>query len=308
MNETQTPPAEATLKTIVGIDSGRAYVPALRLLGRLRFKGNESILVHVESPIGIVYNPVPLAYDYGDEAAAERQARELGKTLLQQAQSDARDAGLEDDSKTIYAIGTSSGRLMDLADEENADLVAIGSRRQNSMESFFLGSVGRALAIAAHQSFLVARGKVDASGPVRAVFATDHSEYADRCFEKLLEMGAQGLGHVTVMTATEPAMGITYSGGVIPDGVASIQEGHMERGARLVARLAERGIQADFRLVPSAAETALRATMDETGSDLLILGARGHGLLERLLIGSLALHAVVAEPYSVLILRLPVEG
>ncbi|RYG31629.1 universal stress protein, partial [bacterium] len=51
-----------------------------------------------------------------------------------------------------------------------------------------------------------------------------------------------------------------------------------------------------------------RTTMSETGSDLLILGARGHGLIERLLIGSLALHVVVAEPYSVMVLRLPVQS
>ena len=36
---------------------------------------------------------------------------------------------------------------------------------------------------------------------------------------------------------------------------------------------------------------------------LMILGAQGHGFIERLLIGSTSLHQVAAEPYPVLVLR-----
>ncbi|RYG29258.1 universal stress protein, partial [bacterium] len=171
MNALQPSPAEspavenaATMRTLVGVDEGRSYIPAIRLLARLDFKGNEAILVHVEQPIGTVYNPVPLAYDYGDDANAEKQAREFGETLLEEAASAARLMDLGIEPKTVYALGTSSGRLMEVADEEGADLVAIGSRRQGTLESFFLGSVGRALAIAANQSFLVARGRPASDG------------------------------------------------------------------------------------------------------------------------------------------------
>ena len=73
----------------------------------------------------------------------------------------------------------------------------------------------------------------------------------------------------------------------------------------MVARLVDRGIGAEFRFPQGHPAEALREALDDTSSDLMILGAKGHGLFDRVFIGSLALHAVVAEPYSVLVLRMP---
>jgi hypothetical protein len=43
--------------------------------------------------------------------------------------------------------------------------------------------------------------------------------------------------------------------------------------------------------------------MLDTKSDLLVLGAQGHGFLARLRMGSKSFHQVVSERYSVLVLR-----
>jgi nucleotide-binding universal stress UspA family protein len=51
------------------------------------------------------------------------------------------------------------------------------------------------------------------------------------------------------------------------------------------------------------ANAAIRTVMRQENADLLILGAQGHGFLDRLQHGSVSFHQVVAESYSVLLLR-----
>jgi hypothetical protein len=43
--------------------------------------------------------------------------------------------------------------------------------------------------------------------------------------------------------------------------------------------------------------------MDAMSADLLILGAKGHGFLERITMGSVSLRQAIAGMYSTLILR-----
>ena len=43
--------------------------------------------------------------------------------------------------------------------------------------------------------------------------------------------------------------------------------------------------------------------MAEEQADLLILGSHGHGALERLALGSVSFHQVVATPHNVLVVR-----
>ncbi len=297
--------ARATMRTLIGVDGDGLYRSAVDLVGRLRFAGNEATLAHVESAVGLMGNPGPMVYDYRTAAEIEGTLRTVGRTLLEEASHAASAAGLGDEPKTAYAVGGASATLLDLADKERTDLVAIGSHGRGPTESFFLGSVGRAFAIGAHQSFLIARGEPKTKGPVRAVFASDGSEYADRCFARLLDMDPQGLERVTVVTATDATKESDFAASGTPYTMSDAEDRMREHGAEMTARLAAKGIGAEFRFAQGHPAEALREAMRETSSDLMILGARGHGLMERVFIGSLALHIVVAEPYSVLVLRMP---
>ncbi len=303
----------AGMRTLVGIDADELYIPAMKLLGRLNFAGNHVTLAHVDAPPGAVLNPSPLVYAYYDVAELEARMRNAGENLLDEAADCGKKCGLGAGIETEYALGHSSVTLMSLADVHQADLVVVGSGRLGPLGSFFLGSVGRALAINGKQSFLVGRNDDGRDGPVSAVFATDFSEYAERAFLRLLDMNPQGLGKVTLVTATDPKMETqlaretgVYNNSANP--LTEIEQRMRECGERMVGRLKARGIEAEFKLVEGHAAETVRDTMSETGSDLLILGAQGHGLIERIFIGSLALHQVVAEPYSVLVLRMPEEN
>ena len=80
--------------------------------------------------------------------------------------------------------GSAANRLMDHADGVGADLIAVGSGNKGRVEAFLIGSVGRKLVIGAKQSILIAKRKLAAEGPLTAVLATDHSDYANRCIDK----------------------------------------------------------------------------------------------------------------------------
>jgi nucleotide-binding universal stress UspA family protein len=43
--------------------------------------------------------------------------------------------------------------------------------------------------------------------------------------------------------------------------------------------------------------------MREKAADLLVIGAQGTGVLERLFVGSVAMHQVVNEPWNLMLLR-----
>jgi nucleotide-binding universal stress UspA family protein len=168
--------------------------------------------------------------------------------------------------------------------------------------------VGRGLVIGAKQSLLIAKGEVAPEGSVRAVLATDHSRYADRCLTTLLNLAPKGIAHLTVLTAY-PRESVEAIRPFLPDYVLDpanwIDDSLRQRNDHVKERLAPLGCTFDERVVNEQPNAAIKQAMEETGADLLILGAQGHGWVERLTLGSVSFHQAVVEPSSVLILRAP---
>ena len=69
------------------------------------------------------------------------------------------------------------------------------------------------------------------------------------------------------------------------------------------ARLAAAGYETRALCAEGLSARAIRGAVIDLDADLVILGARGHRWLERVLLGSFALEQTVDEPHSVLILR-----
>jgi nucleotide-binding universal stress UspA family protein len=69
------------------------------------------------------------------------EQEEAGRRLLEQI---AAEAGLEDAERRV-AVGFPAERLADLADEEDAELIVVGSRGRGRFKAAFLGSVSNSL-------------------------------------------------------------------------------------------------------------------------------------------------------------------
>ncbi|AIE86598.1 putative universal stress protein UspA [Fimbriimonas ginsengisoli Gsoil 348] len=288
------------------MDKGGLYREAIHLLSRLQFAESDVLLAHACEPVrmpayaGSILAPV-------DELEAERLSsmREVLREATEMA-------SLENVGEAVIECpldGKATEQIMEIAAREHADLVAVGSRRHGILGSFFTGSVGRALAIGARESFLIARSGVVGRGDVRAVFATDHSKYADACLEELLRLDPLGITELHFVFAQDGEMATLAEAagesGEVPQSVEELVAEVKAKGALLVESCIDSGRLADYEMVFDFTIEALRKKMYDLKADLLILGAQGHGFIERLLIGSLALHEVVAEPFSVLVLRIP---
>lgn len=291
------------MRIVVGVDPDLTYREATHLLGRLHFSRSKVVLAYVnETSLVPVYAggiAVPV-----DEPDAERFAR--AEQYLRSARRDS-EGNESGETYTARALeGPVAKQLIELAEREGADLVALGSRRRGVRDSVFLGSVGRAFAIGAHESFLIARSGVNGHGNVRAVFATDHSAYADGCADELLRMSPEGLGEVRFVFCWDGSLDeLRRAAGVESREMTQslLLDRVAQKGQALVDKFREAGIFARYDIVDGFAIDVLHRFMYETKSELLILGARGHGFWSRLFLGSLALHCVVAEPFSVLVVR-----
>jgi nucleotide-binding universal stress UspA family protein len=281
------------MKAVVGVDVAGLYEPALNLLGRLAFPSVELNLIHADVPIGM---ETPQSFVWTPEVFAIQN--DIDDRILLDAQEAAARNGLTT-TKSEKLIGSPSGLLLNRADEIHADLVVIGSSEMSRFGCFFFGSVGRALAIGSSQSFLIAKGKVAEEGKLRVVFATDHSEYADSALRLLIKLKPKGIEKLTLLTAIDKDM---LFGGEesATDAFTSYMSAKSEHDVR---HLQEEGITADYVVVHGECGDAVESHMKNVGADLLILGAQGHGFLERLFIGSAALQQVVATDHSILVLR-----
>jgi len=142
------------------------------------------------------------------------------------------------------------------------------------------------------------------------VLATDHSEYNARCIERLVQFAPQGIRRIAITTAfdldEETLQALTRSAPAVQEsGVEWIVEHLHERNRQVCERLRPLNAACESVVVEGLPIPAIREAMRETESQLLILGAKGHSLLERLSLGSVSYHFAIGETVNLLILRVP---
>jgi nucleotide-binding universal stress UspA family protein len=124
-------------------DSKAALAVAERYASRL---GARLVLVHVVERIPAPYEAVGLIGARGFGAGprlpeTEEEQEKAGERLLARM---AIDAGISDAERRVV-VGHPAERLADLADEEEAELIVVGSRGRGAFKSAFLGSVSSSL-------------------------------------------------------------------------------------------------------------------------------------------------------------------
>ncbi|HWA83650.1 MAG TPA: universal stress protein [Fimbriimonadaceae bacterium] len=292
------------MKILVGIDVAGTYRPVVALLGRLDFQDGQATLAHA---VDVLY-PVPM---YGVAEAAMgvdfvESLNQAGEEALQEALDLACLHKLKAD--TAVLDGAAGPALIEFAERNHYDLIAIHSVRKGRLGSLFLGSVARGLAIGARQSVLISKGEVSGSGPVKAVFATDHSAYAQRALDMFIALKPRGIRNVHVVSAAWMNEYEAYVAQYDLSKMSGSTEEWVEAQLRTknheaVEKLKAAGFEATSAVKSGTPDVAIREAMELNKSDILVMGAQGHGFIHRLFIGSTSLHQVVAEPYSVLILR-----
>lgn len=294
------------MKIVLGVDAQGTYEPALEWVKALRFKEVELFLVSVIEPlrtpvVGVV---APFPMEVLAQTSAEIEASTRARLeALQQA------FAREETPTTVKILhGYASTQLVNYAENIGADLVAIGGSRKRTLEAFFVGSVMRALLTHATQSLLIAYTPPPAEKPLHAVFATDHSEYNARCADMFVRFAPTGLKRIAIATAfemDEETLKLLTRGApaIAESGTDWIVEHLHERNRAVCEKFRPLNVGCESVVVEGPTIPSLRAVVSETESSLLILGAKGHSLMERLSLGSVSYHFATAERANLLILR-----
>jgi nucleotide-binding universal stress UspA family protein len=291
------------MKIVIGTGNGTESSSPLDLVGRLQFKDANVDLVYVveriASPLlaegSLAKDPI--------ERFLQLQEKE-GHERLSWAHDRLREYGVE--ANTNLRAGFIANEILLAAYERQADLIAIGSRDEGALQKLVIGSVGRKLVNKAHTNLLVARGPLRSQSPIDAVFATDHSDYANRCLDCFVALAPKGIRRITVLTVYPKAL---------IDGIRAVADNFKapldqwitqqleHENTKVIRKLSPLGYELESRVLAGAVDEAIDATMKASSSQLLVLGAQGHGFVERLAIGSVSFQQVVAGQHSVLVLR-----
>jgi nucleotide-binding universal stress UspA family protein len=292
------------MKCLVGVESHDSMVASIRMLKRLAFSDLAVELLHVA-------DMTHLAPGYGAIGAPDvpselvEAIQKHGEVLLNDGLKMAEGAGFSATKKLNW--GPASGVLLEEVRKGSADLIAVHRQSKSILERLFLGSVSRAVAIDAKQSVLITKGEIEESGPISVVLAVDHSPYGDRCLKLFDKFELSGIGRVAVVTALEPRDHPTLQGWKFVYSDESAESDPLtflrNKNEEICARFRSKGIEATALAFEGNPNKVLANVMHDTSAALIVLGSQGHGFLERLFVGSVALHQVAAEPYSVLLLR-----
>lgn len=294
------------MRIVVGVDGNGAYEPALAWVQAFGFAQPQITLASVIEPprppvVGVVA-PFPEEAFLQAMEAQTHAMRERLNTLQQALQAQ----GIE--TETVVLHGHAATRLLELAEERQAALIALGGTRKGALQAFFVGSVARAALTSAKQSLLIAHTPPPTDQPLHAVLATDHSEYNYRCIDLLLQFAPTRIQRFAITTAfdldEDTLQLLTHRTPALKEsGVEWVIEHLHERNRLVCERLRPLNAACESVVVEGLPIPSIREAMEATQSQVLILGAKGHSLLERLSLGSVSYHFAVGEPVNLLLLR-----
>jgi nucleotide-binding universal stress UspA family protein len=129
------------MRILLGIDDSEFSGEGLRaIIAQFRPEKTEVKVLHVLQPF-VALTPPEMSQGYAPELENQK---EPAHALVERTAALLRSAGFK--VETAVEVGDVRGRIIDTAEEWNADLIVVGSHGQGGIESFLLGSVAESVA------------------------------------------------------------------------------------------------------------------------------------------------------------------
>jgi nucleotide-binding universal stress UspA family protein len=277
-------------KIVIGFDGSDESRDALQLGKALAGAEDAEMVVGVN----LAYAPLPI-----DVEAYHRAESEHFEELFGQAESEFADAAF---AQRRLREASPARALSELAEDEGADLIVIGSTHRGTLGRVYPGSVGERLLNGAPCAVAIAprgfaRGEHFGLGVVGVAYdGTSESKLALKEAERL----AGELGASLRLIAVVPHVS------AIPARVGHTSADYADALRRHFREVLDRAVSA----IPSA--TAADTTLDEGDPaaalaargvelDLLVIGSRGYGPLRRVLLGGVAAEVMRTAPCPVIV-------
>jgi nucleotide-binding universal stress UspA family protein len=201
--------------------------------------------------------------------------------------------------------------ILDAANRVGARAIVMGTRARGRLPRLLLGSVARQVVRRAPCASFVVKGRKREF--TRFVIGIDGSEGSRHAVDFVAGLDVPRGGRVTLVAVVEPLHPPTLP--LMPAAVRQVLMGEAAaENAQLVAK-AKRQLAAAAGTLQRAGWTAQRIVREgrpladllnvtgATGAHVLVVGARGVGGIERLLLGSVAEGAITHSPVPVLVVR-----
>jgi nucleotide-binding universal stress UspA family protein len=270
----------------------------------LGFPTLQARFVHVvDTPINALASQFsaytsPFLFDDNLEHA-EEEAQNILNHLLESA----RGHGIMDTHAQLL-YGNVGNEILNCADAQESDILALGSSRKSTLESIMLGSTSQKVVINSKTSVLIVKESYMKSTGLTVVLATDHSPYASRWIDKFLSWSPRGIKKLTLVSVLPANLRQSLPASMKHLKAASwMEDGLRLESQRVLEKFKALGCPSEFRVETGDVNDALTRVMQETKSNLLVLGSQGHGYMERLAVGSVSLKQAIKRNYSVLIVR-----
>ncbi|HET7483734.1 MAG TPA: universal stress protein [Actinomycetota bacterium] len=275
------------MKVLFATDGFQPSLDALTALQRWLDPKDLSMTVLSVAPIAS-FSPEDLLVELDPKAVRTEAARELAGSTVTQLEK----AGF---TATMQVEAGHPGReIVRAASEGGHDLAVIGGGGTSWMKRHLLGSVSNYVVHSAPTPVLVVHEVSDREA-VRILLAVDGSDHSDAAVDlvcRLVDPQRCSLAIASVVPLTEPVVvGVAGSVAVIP--IGEERSGHAVAAAeRAVEAAAERARKAGFEVEERILEGAPGPTIVGEARigifDLVALGARGHGRLHSLILGSVS--------------------
>ena len=226
-----------------------------------------------------------------------------GEELVEETAKRARGRGIE--VVTQVEQGDPSATIVEYADLQDVDLIAMATHGRRGLDRMLLGSVTERVARKASPPVLTIRPDDDVAGeypPESVLVPTDGSPVAAAAVDEAAALAAEYGARLHVLTIVDPAV-LGYdvhsamATDVLEDRAESILDDAVERaedtGAGDVVRTTEFG---------SPRRTIVRYAADES-ADLVVMGTHGRSGIDRFLMGSVTEGTVRTAPVPVLTVR-----
>ncbi len=208
----------------------------------------------------------------------------------------------------VLVTGRPGDAIVEMAGSFEADLVALGSRGQSTLESVILGSVAAEVVDRAPCPVLIARRPTVR----RIVLADDGSECAAAAARVVANWHVlRGFPIHVVSVATLPATwgaGLMMAADATPaDPFGDLQQDLQARHGRIAemtgATLRAAGCEVSTAVRFGAPAAEILRAAREQDADLIVVGSRGHTGITRILLGSVARSVLLHAACSVLVVR-----
>lgn len=223
--------------------------------------------------------------------------------ILQSAVTELKEAGIAAEMRILR--GEPGPTILKEIAEGGFELAVLGAGNRSWLGRLLLGSVSTKVLHASPTSMMIVRRISDVASPVQVLFATDGSAYADVTLEQMIAFMHPSTCQINVLSVAEHLMSqlsfpIPRVGYATSAPTSELERDWIAAAKELATDAADNLERAGFRTqaqaVLGAPAARVLAEALNVQADLLVVGSRGLGAVDKAAIGSVSDQLVREAP------------